>query len=147
MENDVATVAGLVVATYTAPTDEEGDGVTVGFTAGSNTEGYYALNTATREVTLTSAGATFVNGGGTLPQISLTATDDGGTPASSVQTATPVTTLVNDAPTFSLTAGAAVVENDAATVDGLVVDVSNELSMRAVRESEVLWFDLPPKAE
>lgn len=31
--------------------------------------------------------------------------------------------------------------------DALMVDVSQELSMRAIRESEVLWFDLPQSAE
>ena len=121
VEDAATTVAGLVVATYTVPTDEEGDAVTVGFTAGSNTAGHYALDTTTREVALTATGAAFVNGGGTLAAISLTATDDGTTPAASVQTVTPVTTLVNDAPTFTLTAGTAVVEDAAATVAGLVV--------------------------
>ncbi|WP_132750406.1 DUF4214 domain-containing protein, partial [Simplicispira metamorpha] len=39
VEGAAATVDGLVVATYSAPTDEEGDTVTVGFTAGSNGDG------------------------------------------------------------------------------------------------------------
>ncbi|WP_165887082.1 hypothetical protein [Simplicispira metamorpha] len=121
VEHDAVTTAGLVVATYSAPTDEEGDTVTVDFTAGSNGDGYYALNTATREVTLTATGAAFVNGGGALPTISLTATDNGTPSASSVQTATLVTTLVNDAPVLSVAVGAPVVEDAAATVDGLVV--------------------------
>lgn len=102
VEGDAATMADLVVATYTAPMDEEGNSVAVDFTVGSNAAGYYALDTATCTVTLTDAGASFVNGGGTLPAISLTATDGGSPAAASTQTATPVTTLVNDAPTVVL---------------------------------------------
>ena len=116
VEDAAATVAGLVVATYTSPTDQEGGTVTVAFTGGSNSAGYYELNTTTREVKLTAAGATFVNGGGTLPQISLTATDDGVPSASSTQTVTPTTTLANDAPVAQ-----------AATVSGAGLDVVSSI--------------------
>ena len=61
----------------TASDEEDGTPV-VSFTAGSNADGYYAISGNT--VTLTAAGAAFVNGGGTFPAISLTATDSG-TPA------------------------------------------------------------------
>ncbi|MGE4369461.1 MAG: hypothetical protein AB7E12_07255 [Burkholderiaceae bacterium] len=115
VEDAPATADGLVVATYTV-TDPEGNAITVDFTAGSNAAGYYALNTVNREVTLTAAGAAFVNGGGTLPAISLTATDDGVPNESSTQTVTPVTTQVNDAPVVDAHgASLAYVENGAAS--------------------------------
>ena len=126
VEDDPATVVGLVVATYTEPEDEEGDAVTVAFTEGTNDEGYYELDAVTREVKLTQAGVDFVNDGGVLPKISLTATDDGEEPAETVATATPETMRVNDAPVFKLTAEDPVVEDDPAVVVGLVVATYTE---------------------
>ncbi|MGP1835277.1 retention module-containing protein, partial [Shewanella frigidimarina] len=65
-------VDGDVAATYTT-FDEDGDLLTVDFTPGSNTDGYYAL--VNGEVVLTQAGADLVNNGGTLPPVDLTVSD------------------------------------------------------------------------
>ena len=131
-----AAVVNQVVATYTAPTDEDNNTVTVDFTAGSNNDLYYALDTTTREVKLTAAGVTFVNGGGTLPQISLTATDNGTPTASSVQTATPTTTMVNDAPTVTLQAATATyTEKNGAD------DTTNDVAFGTLDNEEIADID------
>lgn len=115
VEDAPATKVGLVVANYTA-TDTEGNAVVVAFTADSNLAGHYALNTVTLQVTLTATGATFVNGGGTLPAISLMATDDGAPSGFSIQTVTPMITQANDAPVMdALGASLAYLENGAAS--------------------------------
>jgi VCBS repeat-containing protein len=64
-----------VVATFTANDEEDGTPV-VDFTENSNTDGYYVINGT--DVQLTQAGVDFINGGGTLPVVNLTATDTGG---------------------------------------------------------------------
>ena len=86
VEDSVAT--DTQVATFTAK-DEEG-ATTVDFTSGTNNPAYYQISGST--VTLTTAGATFVNGGGTLPEISLTVTESTGDSSTAVATATPVVT-------------------------------------------------------
>ncbi|WP_196368251.1 hypothetical protein, partial [Vibrio fluvialis] len=61
-----------VVLSYEA-NDEDTETVTVAFTAGTNTEGYYQLDTENNQVTLTSKGATALNEGKSLGEVSLTA--------------------------------------------------------------------------
>ncbi len=90
-----------VAATYVTA-DEEGDTLTVSFTAGSNAAGYYAL--VGGQVELTAAGAAWVNGGNALPAIALTVTDDGSPNLSGTGSDTPDVTVVNDAPTIVVTA-------------------------------------------
>ncbi len=85
--------AGDVAATYTTQ-DEDGDTLTVDFTAGTNDKGYYAIVNGV--VVLTEAGADFVNNGGTLPAVDLTVTDKGGLTGTGSDT--PTVELVNDAP-------------------------------------------------
>ena len=65
-------VVDTVVATYTTY-DKDGDQVTVTFTEGTNDLGYFEIING--KVVLTEAGAKFVNQGGTLPEINLTAND------------------------------------------------------------------------
>uniref|UniRef100_UPI0015D27733 tandem-95 repeat protein n=1 Tax=Acinetobacter sp. YH12201 TaxID=2601140 RepID=UPI0015D27733 len=86
-------MAGMVVTDANA-TDAEGDTLTYSLT--NNPDGYYSIDPATGVVSLTQAGADWVNGGGNLPAISVTVTD-GTTPVTGTA-AMPVTTLVNDAP-------------------------------------------------
>ncbi|MBZ0144293.1 MAG: retention module-containing protein [Rhodocyclaceae bacterium] len=90
-ENGAA--AGTVVGSFTAADEEDGTPA-VAFTAGSNAAGYYAISGS--NVVLTPAGAAFVNAGGTLPAISLTATDSGSLTA--VASATPTVSAENDPP-------------------------------------------------
>ncbi len=87
-----------VAATYVAA-DEENASLTVTFTVGTNTNGYYELDTDNAEVELTADGAAVVNAGGTLSAIELTVTD--GDNATATATATPTVTPVNDAPVAS----------------------------------------------
>ncbi|MBZ5489294.1 hypothetical protein HW452_17460, partial [Halomonas aquamarina] len=47
-------------------------------TEGSNADGYYAIDAITGTVTLTDAGAAHVNGGGNLPAVNVTVTDEDG---------------------------------------------------------------------
>ncbi|MCL5777579.1 hypothetical protein M1105_11350, partial [Limibaculum sp. FT325] len=107
-ENSAST--GDVAATYST-FDEDGDSLTVDFTAGSNTEGYYEI--VGDQVVLTAAGANQVNTGGTLPAVELTVSD--GT-LSGDGSDTPVVTPANDAPTITVTANA-FTENSASTGD------------------------------
>ncbi|RQO58833.1 type I secretion C-terminal target domain-containing protein, partial [Pseudomonas sp. KBW05] len=88
----VGTVAGTFVAK-----DEETprDGLTISFTPGTNTQGYYSISG--NNVVLTKAGADFVNAGNQLPKIDLTVTDPEGLNSHNV--AQPTVTLVDDTPT------------------------------------------------
>ena len=107
LENSAA--AGAVVATFTASDEEDGTPA-VDFTPGSNADGYYALDG--NNVVLTSDGAAFVQAGGTLPAVDLTATDSGSLTASDSDT--PSVTAQNDAPLITVTAAPALLENSAA---------------------------------
>ncbi|MFM5271848.1 VWA domain-containing protein [Aeromonas veronii] len=102
--------AGDVAATYTTR-DEDGDTLTVDFTAGTNDKGYYAIVNGV--VVLTQAGADFVNNGGTLPAVDLTVSDGTLTGQGSD---TPAITATNDAPTIDVVAND-FVENEAAAGD------------------------------
>ncbi|WP_299660704.1 BspA family leucine-rich repeat surface protein [uncultured Psychromonas sp.] len=77
------TVAGSVMGSYTL-TDEEG-GLTVDFTAGTNTNSHYELDGT--DVKLTVAGEAYLDAGNTLANISLT-TSDGVTATNTVTTNT-----------------------------------------------------------
>ena len=77
------TVAGSVMGSYTL-TDEEG-GLTVDFTAGTNTNSHYELDGT--DVKLTAAGEAYLDAGNTLANISLT-TSDGVTATNTVTTIT-----------------------------------------------------------
>ncbi|MEH6464794.1 MAG: Ig-like domain-containing protein, partial [Shewanella psychromarinicola] len=103
-------VDGDVAATYTT-FDEDGDALSVDFTAGTNADGYYAL--VNGEVVLTQAGADFVNNGGTLPPVDLTVSDGSLTGQDSD---TPAITATNDAPTIDVVAND-FTENSAADGD------------------------------
>ncbi|WP_219854450.1 tandem-95 repeat protein [Pseudomonas japonica] len=94
-----------MAATF-ATADEDGDQVTVDFTAGTNANGYYAIIGST--VVLTAAGAAYVNAGNTLPEVDLTVRDPGN--LSGTDQATPNVILVNDAPEVTL-AGNTYTEN------------------------------------
>jgi len=106
-ENDAK--EGTVAGRFTA-TDEETPvaDLKVTFTAGTNTDGYYALSGT--DVVLTQKGADWVNAGNQLPKIDLTVTDADN--ASSSATGQPTVTLVNDIPVISVEANT-LTENDA----------------------------------
>ncbi|HSC83738.1 MAG TPA: type I secretion C-terminal target domain-containing protein, partial [Pseudomonas sp.] len=92
-ENSAA--AGNIAATYTtADEDTPGANLSVTFTTGSNSAGYYAFGAA-GQVVLTTAGAAWVNAGNALPAVNLTVSDGSLTGQDSD---TPLVTLVNDAP-------------------------------------------------
>ena len=109
-ENTAA--AGDTVASFTASDEEDGT-PDVDFTPGTNTNNYYVINGST--VVLTAAGAAFVQAGGTLPAVDLTATDTGGLTASDSET--PSVTAQNDGPVIDITLAAALNENSAAAGD------------------------------
>ncbi len=109
------TVDGTTLGRFTA-SDEDGT-PSVDFTIGSNSDGYYKL--AGNIIQLTQAGADFVNTGGTLPAVSLTATDDTDPELTATESKTPVITAFNDLPIISITLGNAIVENSA--TDKLVI--------------------------
>ncbi|PIT80032.1 VCBS domain-containing protein, partial [Limnohabitans sp. 15K] len=119
VEDASGTKAGLVVATFEAK-DEEGL-VTVDFATGTNGQNYYVLGTEANagKVLLTQEGADRVNAGQALPKIELEATDGSGVTVTA--SATPGTTLVNDAPTIALTSTVTVFEDSQTTQGGLVV--------------------------
>src|SRR5690554_6756942 len=85
-------MAGMVVTDANA-TDAEGEMLTCSL---NNMDGYYSIDPATGIVTLTQAGADWVNAGNDLPAVSVTVTD-GTTPVTGTA-AMPLTSLVNDAP-------------------------------------------------
>src|SRR5690554_3318631 len=85
-------MAGMVVTDANA-TDAEGEMLTYSL---NNIDGYYSIDPATGIVTLTQAGADWVNAGNNLPAVSVTVTD-GTTPVTGTA-AMPLTSLVNDAP-------------------------------------------------
>ncbi|WLG39866.1 retention module-containing protein [Pseudomonas rhodesiae] len=106
-ENDAK--EGTVAGRFTA-TDEETPvaDLKVTFTAGTNTDGYYAISGT--DVVLTQKGADWVNAGNQLPKIDLTVTDADN--ASSTASGQPTVTLVNDIPVISVEANT-LTENDA----------------------------------
>ncbi|MFY9141882.1 tandem-95 repeat protein [Sulfuricurvum sp.] len=114
-ENSATT--STVVANFTASDEEDGT-PGVDFTAGTNTEGYYAISGNT--VVLTSLGVAAVNAGTTLPAISLTATDSGGLTATD-DSVTPAYNTQNDAPTITITAQNNFTEDVPANAVGSVV--------------------------
>lgn len=65
--------AGDLIATATA-TDEDGDKVTITL-EGNDNPAYFAIDEATGKITLTEAGAQFVNEGNNLPEITVKADD------------------------------------------------------------------------
>ncbi|WAX72627.1 Ig-like domain-containing protein [Gallibacterium anatis] len=65
--------AGDLIATATA-TDEDGDKVTITL-EGNDDPAYFAIDEATGKITLTEAGAQFVNDGNNLPEITVKAAD------------------------------------------------------------------------
>ncbi|WLH90731.1 hypothetical protein PSH87_01515 [Pseudomonas sp. FP453] len=121
-ENSAA--VGTVAGTFTA-TDEETprSGLTITFTPGSNSAGYYAIDG--NNVVLTKAGADFVNAGNQLPKIDLTVTDPAG--AHSNGEGQPTVNLVNDVPVITV-APATIEENSAAvgTVAGTFTATDEE---------------------
>ncbi|WLH90732.1 type I secretion C-terminal target domain-containing protein [Pseudomonas sp. FP453] len=121
-ENSAA--VGTVAGTFTA-TDEETprSGLTITFTPGTNTDGYYAIDG--NNVVLTKAGADFVNAGNQLPKIDLTVTDPAG--AHSNGEGQPTVNLVNDVPVITV-APATIEENSAAvgTVAGTFTATDEE---------------------
>ncbi|WP_206757796.1 type I secretion C-terminal target domain-containing protein [Pseudomonas fluorescens] len=111
-----AAEAGTVAGTFNARDEETPrDGLSVTFTAGTNTDGYYAISG--NNVVLTAKGAEFVNAGNPLPKIDLTVTDAGG--LSSTGEGQPTVTLVNDVPVIDVTP-TTIVENtaEAGTIAG-----------------------------
>ncbi|MGU9858950.1 beta strand repeat-containing protein [Pseudomonas sp. LF245] len=121
-ENSAA--VGTVAGTFTA-TDEETprSGLTITFTPGTNSAGYYAIDG--NNVVLTKAGADFVNAGNQLPKIDLTVTDPAG--AHSNGEGQPTVNLVNDVPVITV-APATIEENSAAvgTVAGTFTATDEE---------------------
>ena len=94
---------GMTIATSSA-TDEEGDTLTYSLT--DNTAGYYAIDPTNGTVTLTQAGADYVNAGNDLPKFTVQVSDGNDTDSESVTA--PATTDVNDAPVLTLTPEAVV---------------------------------------
>ncbi|MBU2871197.1 VCBS domain-containing protein, partial [Colwellia sp. E2M01] len=106
-EEDVTPV-GATVATFSV--SDEDETATVGFTAGTNTDGYYAIDGS--NITLTAAGKVFLDAGNTLPEISLTTS---GTSTDKTATGTPATNATDDAAVITVTASdVTVTEDDAA---------------------------------
>jgi hypothetical protein len=123
-EDDPSVIEDAVVASYETA-DEEGDNVSVAFTSGGSPTdasgaALYTLDTATNQVKLTSAGAAYVNAGNDLPEVQLTATDDGVGNLTGTGSDDPVVTLVNDAPTIEVLAND-FTEDDPSVTESAVV--------------------------
>ena len=112
--------AGAVVATSTA-SDVDSDTLIYFITAGSDTNGYYEIDSATGVVTLTAAGATHVNQGGDLPDVNVTV-NDGTTTVSDSASVTP-TVQANDPLNLVVTPVIALIEDNVS--EGTVVATSS----------------------
>ncbi|MBA5249011.1 MAG: hypothetical protein FE834_05680, partial [Gammaproteobacteria bacterium] len=88
-----STAVGAVVVRFAVSDEDVVETPVVGFTAGTNFNGYYAISGLT--VTLTVAGKTALDVGTVMPEISLTTT---GTAVAVTKTLTPVTRATDDAP-------------------------------------------------
>ncbi|MGE6567992.1 retention module-containing protein, partial [Shewanella vesiculosa] len=138
-ENSAA--AGDVAATYNT-FDEDGDALTVDFTAGTNTDGYYALING--EVVLTQAGADLINNGGTLPAIDLTVSDGSLTGQDSD---TPVVSPINDAPVSDSYSFSYNENSSDSTVIGTVNAIDPEgtpVTYSIVSGNDDAWFEIDP---
>ncbi|MBB1322843.1 retention module-containing protein, partial [Shewanella sp. SR43-8] len=138
-ENSAA--AGDVAATYNT-FDEDGDALTVDFTAGTNTDGYYALING--EVVLTQAGADLINNGGTLPAIDLTVSDGSLTGQDSD---TPVVSPINDAPVSDSYSFSYNENSSDSTVIGTVNATDPEgtpVTYSIVSGNDDAWFEIDP---
>ncbi|NCP71634.1 MAG: retention module-containing protein, partial [Shewanella vesiculosa] len=138
-ENSAA--AGDVAATYNT-FDEDGDALTVDFTAGTNTDGYYALING--EVVLTQAGADLINNGGTLPAIDLTVSDGSLTGQDSD---TPVVSPINDAPVSDSYSFSYNENSSDSTVIGTVSAIDPEgtpVTYSIVSGNDDAWFEIDP---
>jgi len=120
-----STVAGNTVATFTLSDEDETEAVD--FTAGSNDNGYYSISG--NNIVLTVSGETFLDAGNALPQISLTTS---GTSTEKTETATPVTTLVDDETVLTLTAGTATEDSTVAGNTVATFTLSDEDETEAV---------------
>ena len=107
--NENSAAAGDTVASFTASDEEDGTPA-VDFTPGTNANGYYQINGTNVELTV--VGAAFVQAGGTLPAVDLTATDSSGLTATDSET--PSVTAQNDGPIIDVVLAAALNENTAA---------------------------------
>ncbi|MGI2040529.1 retention module-containing protein, partial [Shewanella frigidimarina] len=134
-------VDGDVAATYTT-FDEDGDALTVDFTPGSNTDGYYAL--VNGEVVLTQAGADLVNNEGTLPPVDLTVSDGSLTGQDSD---TPVITPINDTPVSDSYSFTYLENSTDSTVIGTVAATDPEgtpVTYSIVSGDTNGWFEIDP---
>ena len=128
-----AAAAGQTILTATA-TDADGETLTYSLVAGSNPDGYYAINATTGVVTLTAAGAAHVNAGNDLPAVQVSVSD--GT-ATDTETATiSATTDVNDAPVLALTTPTAPQENAATAGDVMTTATATD------EEGHLMLFSL-----
>ncbi|QHF42516.1 hypothetical protein PspS35_01465 [Pseudomonas sp. S35] len=133
--------AGTVAGTFNARDEETPrDGLSVSFTAGTNTDGYYAISG--NNVVLTAKGAEFVNAGNPLPKIDLTVTDAGG--LSSTGEGQPTVTLVNDIPVITV-AATTIVENTAEA--GTVAGTFNARDEETPRENLAISFTAGTNAD
>ncbi len=104
--------AGDVVATFTASDLDDADTVTFSLTSG-NDQGYFAINAATGEVSLTQAGVDAINSdaGVDLTSLSLGVTASDGPHTSSESTVTVDITRINDnAPVMDTADGSTITE-------------------------------------
>ncbi|WCN13744.1 Ig-like domain-containing protein [Marinomonas mediterranea] len=127
-----STVAGDTVATFSA--SDEDDTVTVGFTPGTNDDGYYAIDGT--NVVLTPAGEAYLDAGNELPEISLTTS---GSDTDKTATATPTTNLVDDA--SELTADSNSAQEDTSitvsSANGVLANDSDEDSVLEIASFSV----------
>ena len=94
--------AGMLITDGNA-TDVEGDALTYSLTTGSAalSSGYYLIDATTGAVTLTAAGATWVNAGNNLPIVSVTVSDGNGGITSNTVTVPNIIAIDDIAPVFS----------------------------------------------
>jgi VCBS repeat-containing protein len=114
-----STSAGATVGVFDVDDEETADGsLSVAITSG-NDNGYYAISynsAGTATVTLTTAGANYVNAGNDLPSYTVTVTD--GNSATATASHNPSVTTVNDAPTT-------VPDTDSVAEGGTVTNTTN----------------------
>ncbi|EHP31401.1 outer membrane adhesin-like protein [Sulfurimonas gotlandica GD1] len=122
--------ATTVIATSDAnDVDNDNASMTYAITAGTDTNGYYEIDTATGTVTLSAAGIAHVNDGGDLPDVDVTVSSNGLTANDSD---TPAATIPTDDPTVAVDDTVVTDEDVAIDIDVLANDTDDDGAVSAV---------------
>ena len=139
-EDQVVLFAGVSPAGSYELFDANDDPLSLGFTTGTNINGHYILNSSQKKIFLTQIAIDRINAGNSLDQISLTVTDG---EASTLASATPEITSVNDHPFFKSLPIITATEDQLYSYPVVVDDndVTDNLNISAVAVPSWLSFD------